>query len=222
MLGLTARATLEKLRAMADANHVALLRHWQAGDQRAGVQFFQAHYDALLRFFRNKVGMAACDDLVQQTFIAVSTARFDARSSVRTWVFSIAWRKLCDHFRAEARRRRIEAPDVGACSAMDLGQSPQTRLEKRAEARLLLEALRRLPIVLQTTLELHYWERLSASQIGTVLETPLGTIKSRIRDGRQRLAREIEAIAQDAEVLRTTLDDLDGWAERVRGAIQTE
>lgn len=205
---------------MAEPDHAALLQRWQGGDQRAGVTFFDAHYAGLLRFFRNKVNLATCDDLIQQTFIAAATARFDGRAKVRTWLFSIAWRKLADHFRAEGRRRRVEVGDFSVQSVADLGQSPQTRLEKRAEARLLLEGLRRLPIILQTALELHYWEQLSGSQISAVLGIPLGTVKTRIRDGRARLSRELKAIANDAEVLRTTLDDLDGWAARVRVAVE--
>lgn len=205
---------------MPDQDQAALLQCWQTGDERAGVAFFDAHYAGLLRFFRNKVDRATCDDLIQQTFIAAADARFDGRAKVSTWLFSIAWRKLSDHCRAEMRRRRIEASTFDTHSVADLGQSPQTVLEKRAEARLLLEALRRLPIILQTALELHYWEHLSARQIGAILAIPLGTAKTRIRNGRARLARELEAIATDAEVLRTTLDDLDGWAERVRVAIE--
>lgn len=193
----------------------AALQRWQAGDARAGVAFFDAYCPALLRFFRNKVDPATGDDLVQQTFIAASRARWDGRAKVRTWLFSIAWRKLADHFRAEARRARIEAPDPLETSIADLGMSPVSRLERRAEARLLLEGLRRLPLIHQTALELHYWERLSASQIGEVLDLPLGTVKTRIRDGRARLARELAVIAADPAVLRTTLDDLDGWAARV-------
>lgn len=197
-----------------------LLQRWQAGEPRAGLRFFDAYYAPVQRFFRNKVGLPACDDLVQQTFMAAARAPFAGRSKVKTWLLSIAWRKLADHFRAEERRRRVEAPDFTLRSVADMGQSPLTGLEKRAEARLLLEGLRRLPLVMQTVLELHYWERLSASQISAALSTPIGTIKTRIRDGRLRLARELEQIAQSPEVLRSTLDDLDGWAARVQALVE--
>lgn len=205
--------------SVAAADNLELLERWQAGDPRAGLKFFDAYYPPVQRFFRNKVGVPACDDLVQQTFMAAAQAPFAGRSKVKTWLLSIAWRKLADHFRAEERRRRIEAPDFSVQSVADLGQSPHTGLEKRAEARLLLEGLRRLPLVMQAALELHYWEHLSASQISAALAVPLGTVKTRIRDGRLRLARELEQIAESQEVLRSTLDDLDGWAARVRAAV---
>lgn len=204
-----------------EEQHTAWLQRWQSGDQHAGVAFFDAYYLPVLCFFRNKVSVMVCDDLVQQTFMAAAQARFNGRAAVKTWLFAIAWRKLADHCRREERRRRVEVLDFSVVSVADLALSPHTQLEHRAEARLLLEGLRRLPLVMQTALELHYWERMSAQQISSVLDVPLGTVKSRIRDGRARLARELTRIAVDEEVLRTTLDDLDGWAKRIRAAVET-
>ena len=45
-----------------------LLEAWRGGDKKAGKRLFERHYDALTRFFRNKVGPEA-PDLVQQTFL---------------------------------------------------------------------------------------------------------------------------------------------------------
>ena len=116
-----------------------LLARWHAGDNRAGHALFKQHYPAMVRFFRNKVDDAARDDLIQQTFIAASTAQFDGRVAVRTFFFGIAWNKLRLHFRAAARRARLEAnPD--RLSMADLAMSPETSLVAKQESRLLLEA----------------------------------------------------------------------------------
>ena len=57
---------------------------------------------------------------------------------------------------------------------------------------------------------------MSGARIAEVLEIPVGTAKTRLRDGRLRLTRVLEEIADSAEVLKSTLDDLDGWARRAR------
>ena len=194
----------------------SLLEAWQGGDADAGAELFDRHYDGLSRFFRNKVDDTHRDDIIQQTFMAVPGAKFDGRSSVRTWLFAIAWRRLVDHFRGQARRGRYELAGVGEMSVVDMGATPETRYARNQERRLLLEGLRRLPLQQQVVLELHYWEEMSGARIAEVLEIPVGTAKTRLRDGRLRLTRVLEEIAESEEVLKSTLDDLDGWARRAR------
>ena len=194
------------------ADHTLLTR-WQAGDQDAGAALFEAHYEALARFFRNKVDDALRDDLIQQTFLAALTAPFGGRAQVRTWLFSIAWRRLQDHFRKQVRRPE---ESMESMSVADMGQSPETSLRLRQEQRLLLEGLRRIPLHQQVVLELFYWDDLPVPEIAEALEIPLGTAKTRLRDGRLALARVLEQISASADVLRSTLDDLDGWARRTR------
>ncbi len=209
-------AQTRQKRAVEGVTDESLLRAWQGGDAEAGAQLFDRHYEGLSRFFRNKVDDSRRDDIIQQTFMAVPTAAFDGRSSVRTWLFAIAWRRLVDHFRGQARRGRYEQGGVGEMSVVDMGATPETRYARNQERRLLLEGLRRLPLQQQVVLELHYWEEMSGARIAEVLEIPVGTAKTRLRDGRLRLTRVLEEIADSAEVLKSTLDDLDGWARRAR------
>lgn len=191
-----------------------LLIAWQRGDSDAGVTLFERHYDALVRFFCNKVDDADRDDVVQQTFLAAQQAAFNGRSTVRTWLFAIAWRRLIDHFRRRATIHKREVGGVEHLSAADLGANPEAVFARGQERRLLLEGLRRLPLHHQVVLELHYWEDLTGAAIAELLDIPLGTAKTRLRDGRRRLAQILEAIATSEAVLRSTLDDLDGWARR--------
>lgn len=191
-----------------------LLRAWQAGDTAAGSRFFEAFYPRVARFLRNKVADGARDDLVQETFLAASSARFDGRSQVITWLLGIAWRQLQSHYRSVGRRRRREIA-YATESVTDLGQSPESHAVAREEERLLLEGLRRIPVNYQVALELHYWEGLSATQIAAVIEAPVGTVKTRIRDGRARLERTLRSIARSQQVLESTLDNLARWARRI-------
>ncbi len=198
-----------------------LLESWRAGDKQAGKRLFARHYEAVDRFFRNKAGEDA-PDLVQKTFLGAleGVERFRGDSSFRTWILGVAYRQLWQHYRARASERARF--DIGTVTAHDLDPTPSLVVASRREQRLLLEALRRLPLDLQVVLELHYWEQMSDADISQVLDIPHGTTKSRIRRARQLLAEQLRELAESPAELDSTLGNLDQWAAqlqaRIRGA----
>lgn len=187
-----------------------LLRSWQAGDQHAGSTLFSRHYTSIYRFFLSKMPEAA-EDLVQRTFLGCLEAadRFRGDASVRTFLFGIAHNTLRHHLRG---RHRSEQPlDSGIVSAAELAPGPATALGRKQEQRLLLRALRHIPLDYQVVLELHYWEQCSATQIAEITDLPVGTIKTRIRRGRQLLHDEIARLAETPELCTSTLGDFEEW-----------
>ncbi|EDM76991.1 hypothetical protein PPSIR1_13295 [Plesiocystis pacifica SIR-1] len=194
-----------------------LLEAWRRGDQRAGRELFERHYDAVDRFFRNKAGEDG-PDLAQRTFLAVvegiEADRYRNQNSFRSWLFAIAYRQLCKHYRSQASDRRRF--DAAVTSVHDLDPTPSTIVGRSEDERLLLAALRLLPIDLQVALELHYWEQMSDAQIAGALGLPLGTVKSRIRRARQLVAEHVAALSQAPRGVERTLANLEGWAAGVR------
>jgi RNA polymerase sigma factor (sigma-70 family) len=192
-----------------------LLDAWRGGDLSAGDELFTRHFAAIHRFFRTKVSHGL-EDLVQQTFVALveGRERFRNDSSVRTYLFGVANNMLRDHYRAQ--RREPEALDFGKTSAVDAGAGPSTVVGKRREERLLLEALRRIPLDSQVVLELYYWEEMSASQTAAVLRVPEGTVRGRVRRAKDLLKKELAKLAESKEELETTMANLDGWAASLR------
>ncbi len=192
-----------------------LLSAWKGGDRRAGNELFQRHFEAIRRFFVNKTDGDVAE-LVQNTFVRCVDAadRFEGRSSFRTFLFAIAHNLLREHYRAKVRDRRNE--DLGELSVEDMGAGPSTVLQAKREQQVLLRALRRIPLKDQVILELYYWEKLTAGQIGEVMDIPEDTARSRIRNGKKRLKDAIAKVAEEPGVAESTADDLDGWAERIR------
>jgi RNA polymerase sigma-70 factor (ECF subfamily) len=193
----------------------AALDAWRAGDHKAGRALVERHFAAIYRFFANKLGTDV-DDLVQQTFLAAVEGRERVRDAAgfRPYLFGIARNRLMRHF-----RDRGPMPDD--CSVGDLQAATQSiaqLLVDRREQRLLLAALRRLPIDLQIAVELAYWEGLTDREVAEILEVPMGTFKSRLRKARQMLAESITALAGSPELALATLDGLDGWVASVRAA----
>lgn len=195
-----------------------VLDRWRAGDRGAGNELLRRHFDRLYRFFANKVGQEV-DDLIQRTFLACveSRDRFRKQASVRTYLFTVARHELYHHFRRSRRDERVT--DVGEHSVADLGSTPSRIAAARQEHKLLLTALRRIPLDLQVAVELHYWEGMSTAEVGEVLEIPQGTAKSRLRRAREHLQEQMRAIAESSAVLESTLAHFDRWAKGVREVV---
>ena len=192
-----------------------LVADWRVGDKRAGEQLFERYYDSVARFFYNKVGDRSAD-LIQKTFLAcvegLSRLRDGAR--FRSYLFGIAHNLLRKYFREQAARG--VAIDFDEISVFDLAPSPSKHLAATQEQRLLLEALRRVPLAYQVVLELFYWEGMSAAGIAEILDIPLGTAKTRLRRGRQLVEQALTQLAESQEILQSTLSDLEGWARQLR------
>ena len=193
-----------------------LLEAWRAGDQRAGRELFTRHFDSIYRFFRSKVDDAA-EDLTQQTFLGCvkGKERYRGDASFRTYLYTIARNRLYTHIRD--RQRRDAVLEIGAQSVADLGlASPTGHIAAREEQKLLLQAMRHLPLEMQVALELHYWEGLSVREISEVIDTPTGTIKRRLQRARQRLDELIAELATSDELRRSTQANFDDWAQALR------
>ncbi len=196
-----------------------LLEGWREGDEACGRELFARYFASVYRFFRNKVDDAA-EDLTQQTFMGLVQGkdRFRGDASFRTYLFMIARKRLYSYLR-KSQRDQGAAP-WGEGSIADLGlASPSRAVAQHQEQRLLLLALRRLPVEMQVALELFYWEELTVTEIAEVLETPVGTVKSRLQRARTRLDATIVELADSEALLRSTMDNFSRWAKELRGVL---
>jgi RNA polymerase sigma-70 factor (ECF subfamily) len=198
-----------------EGSDAALLEAWRGGDERAGRELFERHFASVFRFFRSKIEDAA-EDLTQQTFMGCLRGKdsFRGEASFRTYLFTIARNRLYTHIRDRQRRERVI--ELGEASVADLGDSPTRIAAARAEHRVLLKALRRLPLDMQVAMELHYWEDMSVREIAEVTETPEGTIKRRLQRGRTRLEELIAEVSGDEALARSTVDNFAAWARELR------
>jgi RNA polymerase sigma factor (sigma-70 family) len=169
-----------------------LLIAWRAGDLAAGDALLNRHYDAVYRFFSNRIGHD-CEDLIQATFLGCIEAieRFRDESSFRTLLFAIAWRKLCRHLRD--RKPSADPIDTHAQPLTANDPTYGTLLDACRDAERLRKAMRRLPEDTQVMFELFYREAMSVQEIARVVERPVSTVKTRMRRGRAQLLAELQA-----------------------------
>lgn len=175
---------------------VELLDAWRRGEGQAGEALFERYFGAVSRFFYARVG-GDVDDLVQQTFEACVTGRDRVReqSNFRAYVFGVAYNMLRRHYR-ESRRRAL-GPGREPWPALDSEPGPSTWMRERQHTELLRAALRRIPTEIQMILELHYFEELSSEQIARVVSHPVGTVRSRMRRGRELLRLVLDEMTDD-------------------------
>ncbi len=200
----------------ANQSDLALLDAWRGGDRRAGSALFLRHYTLVNRFFRSKANAADVADLIQSTFVACIEGkdRYEGTGAFKSYLLGIAFRRLCRHYRSAQRfAARVDFASVSAC---DLAPSPSQLIAARQEQRLILAALRRIPLAHQVLLELIFWEDFTAADAAAVLEIPLGTAKSRIRRAQQLLREQLAALADSPAQLATTMTQLDDWARGLR------
>lgn len=171
-----------------------LLRRTAAGDEAAFAALYDhvapAVYGTIKRVVRDP---AQADEVTQEAFLDVwrTAARFDAtRGSAMTWVLVVAHRRAVDRVRSEeSQRRRAErlrqAPEV-AVSAADVDVIDG--LDRARVGR----ALANLTPMQRQSVELAFYSGHTHAEISTMLDLPLGTVKTRIRDGLIRLRDALE------------------------------
>ena len=154
--------------------------------------------------------------MVQKTFLACveSRDRFRRDSSFKTFALAVARNVLYNEYRR--KRRKDDPVDFLTVSVADLGPSPSLVVADKAEQRLLLEALRSIPLDYQIALELYLWEELTGPELAEVLGLSENGARSRLYRAKQALRKEMEGLEKSPERLESTISDLEGWAAGLR------
>jgi RNA polymerase sigma-70 factor, ECF subfamily len=176
-----------------DAYSALLTRVAQSRDRAAFSQLFD-HFAPRVKSFMMRKGSTAdqAEDLVQETLIAVwnKAAMFSTdRGSVSTWIFTIARNLRIDRLRRERSQLYTDLEDF---DAPDLRDGADEALGRLQEDNHVAMALAQIPEEQRQLLILSYVEDVAQSEIASRLNIPLGTVKSRMRLGYQRMRKILE------------------------------
>lgn len=157
-------------------------------DKDAFEQFYKAMERPLFRFVRLKLNDPfRAADIVHEVFLEVwrRAGDFQKKSSARTWVFAIAYRKVVDIFRREGRLSFEE--DVP--EQIDEGADAVTCLIAAQQAEAVRHCLGTLKTEHRLAIELTFFEDMGYREIAEVTGVPEGTVKSRVFHAKQLLMR---------------------------------
>jgi RNA polymerase sigma-70 factor (ECF subfamily) len=138
-------------------------------------------------------------DLLQEAFVRawrnldMLLALPSARQ--RAWLFTIARNLVVDQYRSRAARGAAHDALVALTSPDDqLSEGPEAAVVRDQEARLVDEAIRRLPDNLRAVLVLQVLGEKTSAEIGELLDRPAGTVRYQLTRARKRLAEEIRLL----------------------------
>lgn len=187
-----------------DRDDAVCLRAHCAGDPQAFARLYDRHDRACFQFIRRLLGPAhapAAEDVHQETWVAVArhAAAFDPdRASFPAWLFTIARRKVLDHFRRQKVALLSSALGEDAVlAAPDPGQGPFEQVQSRQAAEEIVAAVEALPLEQRGTFILFAQAGLSLEEISKVSGVTVETAKSRLRYARVKLRQALARRSDD-------------------------
>lgn len=178
----------------------ALLAAVAKGDQACLRVLYDRHAPAMLRVVRRMTTQSGvAEEILQETWLAVwrSADSFRGESSARGWLFGVAKRQAHNYLRRSvlATVDLDETPEISDHA----GTVEDIVLAKAARGDL-AAGIRDLPEHLRDVLLLVLVDDLPYPDVATVLDIPVGTVKSRMSHARKRLAQALAGTTADLSI----------------------
>jgi len=170
---------------MSAWSEAELIDGCRAGRREALDALVSLHYDRIHRLAYSLAGAEAAADLAQETFLSAVKAfpRFRGDAQLSTWLVAILRNQYSLFLRGLRKWRLAPIGDQG-----DRLAAPEPRPIDR-EVREILDRVKDLPEELRTTLVLFHVDGMKYADIARAMECPVGTVRSRLFEARERLKR---------------------------------
>lgn len=146
------------------------------------------------------------EEVTQEILLEVwrTAARFDpVRGTAQTWMMTMAHHRAVDRVRSAEARRRLDTADIEGTPREIPFDATAAAALAFLEAQTVRAALATLSPAKREAIELAYFEGHTYTEVAQLLSIPLGTAKSRIRDGLIQLRDELTAAAQPEQAARS-------------------
>ena len=174
--------------------------HVQVEDEETFAALFQQYKNLVYRTAYLMLGNATdAEDALQEVFLKVHRAldRFDpSRAAFTTWIYRIT----VNHCLNRQRKRRILMLPLG--EMLGHHPSPESQIMKHQT---LEQALGGLSDKLRAVVVLRYYADLPYSEIGEILDVPLGTVKSRLNQALSSMRKSLNASLEEEDALTAAI-----------------
>jgi RNA polymerase sigma-70 factor, ECF subfamily len=168
------------------------LIEWIGQGNKLAMQVLFARYHVrVYRFILRSVGNASvAEDITSDVFLSVwrQAGRFQARSSVSTWLLAIARHKAI----SELRRRREEQIDISEIEMEDPADDPEIAFQKKDRGETIRHCLMQLTPEQREIIDLAYYHGKSVEEVAEIIGIPRNTVKTRMFRARKRLSEVLE------------------------------
>jgi RNA polymerase sigma-70 factor (ECF subfamily) len=159
---------------------------------------YRENHPAIWRFLLH-LGVRKSDvaDVTHNVFLIAyrKLSTFEHRSSIRTWLCGIALRVGRDFQKSAAVRLEVSADDPTIVDAAGTEDSVEMRQDGQLElAHRLLDSL---PAEQREVFVLHELEQMTGSEIATLMDTSIGTVRSRLRRARDSFRKQLAELAEN-------------------------
>ena len=196
LFGAIRLANQERLDTSAE---MALIEQCRRQNFEAFGKIVDAYQARVIGFVRRMVQSGEeAEDITQEVFIRAyqGMARFDGRSSLRTWLFRIAYNLCVDASRKKQRSTQDVSLDSGdSVESMEFADgrwNPESLVLDEELMGVIERAIASMSEKLRTVLLLHDREELGYDELATMLDIPVGTVKSRLFLARAHMQKAVE------------------------------
>ena len=181
-------------RIFPEKDWVALVQGVATGDQLAlHALYEQTHRIVFTLIVRIVNDRQTAEEVTLDVFHDVwrRAATYDAANgAVVGWILNQARSRAIDRLRFEQRKKRVPGT-LDASQPMNSDDDPRHALDVREQGRLVRDALNVLTPAERKTIETAFFSEMTYDQVATVLNQPLGTVKTRVRSGLAKLRRAL-------------------------------
>lgn len=186
-------------RASRLREHLLVLR-CQAGDDEAFADLYRRHGDPTRRYVQGFLEPDAAEDVVQEVWMTVyrKIREVTNPAGFQAWLFRTARHRAIDALRREERQSR-QAREAFA----EIGRWYGTRTgASHVDTEALGAALAKLSAEHREAVQLRFFEGLSYADIASIMNTPLGTVRSRIHHAKTKLRDYLVTLETQSKTMR--------------------
>ena len=171
-----------------------LLARVAEGDQQAFSELYDQIAPRVLGLVRRLLkDFAQSEEVTQEIFLEIwqTATRYDPnKGGASTWILTMAHRRAVDRVRS-SQSTRVRDTRIGIRDFPTEYDSVAESVEVRIESERVEQALLRLTELQRQAIQLAYYGGYSHSEVAEMLKVPIGTVKTRLRDGMIRLRDEL-------------------------------